>query len=152
MNEEKLNLLKASSKLSSTEDITTFENVLEQVTAMDLEWLSKLFLVFNDNCISEEVMFSLVHRIETFPNFYYVDTFMANLQPIYENSKYWTVILFSRMLNNEDCLNRIKKMIPLADKGTVLTLLARMEKYGWFKDRNEILYDLKRSLMANLGK
>jgi hypothetical protein len=146
MNDQKLSLLKASSKLSSKDDIETFENILEQVSMADEDWLPKLFLVFNDDCGNEGVMFSLMHTIERFSRTHYVTVFLANLHHIYNNSKYWPSMLFSRMINDEDYLHDIKENLHLADKKIFSVLLNHMEKDEWFDKRRHILEDLRKLL------
>jgi F0F1-type ATP synthase delta subunit len=146
MNDEKLSSLKASSKLSSKDDIETFENILEQVSMADADWLPKLFLVFNDDCGDEGVMFSLIHTIERFPDSYYVKSFVDHIDSIYENSKYWASMLFSRIINNENCLNEAKKILRTADRKIVLALLTHMEKNEQFDKRKHILEDLRKLL------
>jgi hypothetical protein len=146
MNDEKLRVLKASSKLSSRTDLETFENILEQVSMADADWLPKLFLVFNDDCGNDDGMFSLIHTIERFPDSYYVKSFVDHIKSIYENSKYWASMLFSRIINNENCLSEAKKNLRTADRKAILALLTHMEKDGQFDKRRHILEDLRKLL------
>jgi hypothetical protein len=124
----------------------TFENILEQVSMADADWLLKLFLVFNDDCDDEGVMFSLIHTVERFPDSYYVKSFVDHIDSIYENSKYWASMLFSGIINNENCLNEAKKNFRTADRKIVLALLTHMEKNGQFDKRRHILEDLRKLL------
>jgi hypothetical protein len=75
-------------------------------TAADLP---TLHLILDDACEQPEVMFSLVHFLESFDVQDQVQAFIQVMPDLVKRAAEWTAILHSRMMNDEDARSVFEK-------------------------------------------
>jgi len=92
--------LKKNSVMQSRSEVLAFEQALSNLAANpDISLLSDLFSVFNDECKQHEVMWGLIHFIETFDHYKVVQT-LVSVTPLLEHqAQEWLEILYVRVVN-----------------------------------------------------
>ncbi len=137
--------LKELAKMKTSEDIREFE---EQVWGLaqskDPEVLGKLIDLFDDNCPYEEVMFSLVHAIETYPDEEYVKGVLKKISIGLSHYPDWLQILIFRILNNAKTLMVFRQNLHLASKQDLLNLFSQIE--GESPDHQALISELRQEL------
>ncbi|BAU13445.1 hypothetical protein LEP3755_39840 [Leptolyngbya sp. NIES-3755] len=97
-----IDLLEANRLMRSTDEVACFEQTLEQLAQYpDAADLPRLHLIFDDACEHPEVMFSLVHFLESFDVQQQVEAFVQVMPKMVNRAAEWTAILHSRMMNDE---------------------------------------------------
>ncbi|MBD1844055.1 hypothetical protein H6F89_11715 [Cyanobacteria bacterium FACHB-63] len=93
----------ASNRLMrSSDEAACFEQILEQLAqSPNPSDLPRLHLIFDDACEHPEVMFSLVHFLESFEVQQQVDAFIQVMPEMMKRAAEWTAILHSRIMNDE---------------------------------------------------
>jgi hypothetical protein len=88
--------------LRSPDEVSCFEQALAELAqASDPSSLPELHLILDDTCEQPEVMFSLVHFLESFEVRQQVQAFIQVLPDLVQQAAEWTVILHSRMIHDE---------------------------------------------------
>ncbi|WP_458121871.1 Imm30 family immunity protein [Paenibacillus sp. Z6-24] len=88
--------------LETQEECEEFDQLLEILDNEQNFDLKDLFMVFDENTLEEEVMFGLVHFVESFEAEDYLRSLLDSLINIPSHSIYWIEILLKRILNNEE--------------------------------------------------
>ena len=113
--------LTANSHLRTPEEIRTFDKALEELSensALESKDLSKLFMVFEDDCQDEEVMFGLVHFVEDFDLTDLLRTFIEVVPQLSAKAPRWTKLFHYRILNSDKARPLFKEMLRAADSAT----------------------------------
>jgi hypothetical protein len=107
MNQELLNhdqliaVLEANRLLRSPDEVAQFEQMLEALAQNpDPKELPGLHLILDDGCEQPEVMFSLVHFLESFEVQQQVQAFIQVMPDLAERAAAWTAILHARIVND----------------------------------------------------
>jgi Immunity protein 30 len=96
-----IDILEANRLLRSTDEVTRFEQTLERLAqSPDPLDLPRLHLVLDDACAQPEVMFSLVHFLESFDVEAQVQAFVQVMPDLAGRSAEWMVILRDRIMND----------------------------------------------------
>jgi len=96
-----------------------FEKVLEQVNELnDQTVIVKLTRFFKDDSKYDEVMFSIVHTIESFDLDVYICNLIQATPWLYENAPRWNSILLMRVLNSESAKAELIRQLALASSDT----------------------------------
>ncbi|WP_046214902.1 Imm30 family immunity protein [Paenibacillus wulumuqiensis] len=88
--------------LETQEECEEFDQLLEILDNEQNFDLKDLFMVFDENTLEEEVMFGLVHYVESFEAEDYLRSLLDSLINIPSHSIYWIEILLKRILNNDE--------------------------------------------------
>ncbi len=97
-----ISILQANRLMRSDDEIAAFENALaELANNPKSEYLPELHLVLDDQCQHEEVMFSLVHFLESFDVKEQLQAFLHVLPKLLDSAPEWTRIIHTRILNDE---------------------------------------------------
>lgn len=97
-----INLLEANRLLRLPDEVALFEQTLVNLAQNpDPADLPSLHLILDDACEQPEVMFSLVHFLESFDVQEQVHSFIQVMPDLLERAAEWTAILHSRMMNDE---------------------------------------------------
>ncbi|USK35057.1 immunity 30 family protein [Bacillus sp. F19] len=109
--------LKNNRLLRDENEVEKFEQSIENILEMkDVNHIEILCQGFDDLTENDEIMFGLIHAIESYDNI--VDSevslkILANSIPnMLPHAKEWLKILHKRILNHEPSLNIYKKIIP----------------------------------------
>jgi hypothetical protein len=97
-----IEVLEANRLLRSPDEVAQFEQTLETLAQNpDLADLPSLHLILDDACEQSEVMFSLVHFLESFDVQEQVQAFIQVMPDLMKRAPEWTAILHSRIMNDE---------------------------------------------------
>ncbi|KYC35694.1 hypothetical protein WA1_07765 [Scytonema hofmannii PCC 7110] len=125
-----LSILKANKLMRYREEITAFENALMELAENpNSKYLRELHLVLDDKCQHQEVMFGLIHFLESFDVKEQLQAFIDVIPSLATSAPEWTKLLHNRILNDElayllyqDMLNSIDSL----KRDTVNRLLTGM--------------------------
>ncbi|MBS0186412.1 MAG: hypothetical protein JSS34_08900 [Proteobacteria bacterium] len=116
-------------KNMKSSEVKEFEALLSSyMEKKDEETLKNLLKLFNDKNHFYEVLYSLVHLVETWPAEIYVKTLIDTLSVQINQSPFWTDCLFNRIFNNPQTFFLFKKNMQLAPKKDLLELFDLMDK------------------------
>jgi Immunity protein 30 len=94
-------VLEANRLMRSSAEATQFEQALEKLAQNpDPADLRSLHLILDDACEQPEVMFSLVHFLESFEVQEQAKAFIQVMPDLVKRAAEWTAILHSRMMND----------------------------------------------------
>jgi hypothetical protein len=96
-----IEVLEANHLLLSPDEVAAFEHALAELTQNpNPDDLPKLHLTLNDACQQPEVMFSLVHFLESFDLQEQLQAFIQVLPDLVKRAAEWTTILHTRIMND----------------------------------------------------
>ncbi|MEG3907918.1 Imm30 family immunity protein [Microcoleus sp. w2-18bC1] len=79
-----------------------FEYALAELALhLNSEYLPELYLVLDDRCEQHEVMYGLIHFLESFELKDQLQAFIDSIDPMIVNAKEWTMILIYGILNQD---------------------------------------------------
>ncbi|MGA7934512.1 MAG: Imm30 family immunity protein [Kovacikia sp.] len=97
-----IEVLEANRLMQSPDKVARFEQTLETLAQNpDPADLPSLHLILDDTCEQPEVMFSLVHFLESFDIQEQVQAFIQVMPDLVKRAPEWTEILHSRIMNDE---------------------------------------------------
>ena len=121
--------LKKLSKMETFEDVQEFEKqVWDLAETKDPTILGKLMDLFDDRCDHPEVMYGLIHAIETYPDDIYVEGVLKKLPDGLKNYHEWYERLIYGILNSHNCRQLFRQHMHLADRNALLKLFDIMEE------------------------
>lgn len=127
--EEKVAKLHDVRKMESPEDIELFEDLVWGLSQTQKpEVLEKLLDVFDDDCPFPEVMYNLVHAIETYPVDIYVKALVSKIPYGINSYPMWLEELCNRVWNDEKYYTIFKKYFYIVSKKDRNKLLDKIEK------------------------
>lgn len=98
-----INILKTNKLMRSPDEVTAFENALASLADRPQnEDLPDLHLILDDRCQQPEVMFGLIHFLESFDAPAQIQAFVTVVPELMLVASEWTRILHSRILNDGD--------------------------------------------------
>ncbi|MBV8882951.1 MAG: hypothetical protein JO235_02975 [Chroococcidiopsidaceae cyanobacterium CP_BM_RX_35] len=96
-----IEVLKANHLLRSSDEVAAFEQALAELAQNpNPDDLPNLHLILDDACQQPEVMFSLVHFLESFDLSEQLKAFIQVMPDLVEHAATWTTILHSRITND----------------------------------------------------
>lgn len=105
---ECVKVLKQNRKLSNNDEIEKFEDAIESILTTDK--VEYLYCGFHDETEDEEVMYGLVHAIESYYGIMskeeYFSIFIKETKNIYNEAKEWVKLMNIRILNDEESLEK----------------------------------------------
>lgn len=101
MNKELNNLLDKARICINDQNFDGLDDALHSINKLnDINSISGLSLLLEDEYDYDEVMFSIIHFIETFEDNVYVEQILNVLPRLYSNAPDWARILIIRIRNN----------------------------------------------------
>lgn len=95
-----IEILKENRLMETPDEVDTFETALnELIQNPDENDLKEYHLILDDGCQHPEVMFGLVHFLESFPLEKQIQVFINVIPQLMINAPEWTKILHNRILN-----------------------------------------------------
>lgn len=118
--EEKISFLYKNRLLRAEDDIEGFDEVLAELNILEkIEYLGVLFKVFDDKTEHSEVMYGLVHAVESFYEILgkeaSLDQFIKSSEQMKENAFEWLQILLGRIFNDEEYKKVYGKVLSKLD-------------------------------------
>ncbi|MCU0544039.1 MAG: Imm30 family immunity protein [Oscillatoriaceae cyanobacterium Prado104] len=107
-----IEILNANKFMRSDEEVMSFEYALAEL-ALDRnsEYLPALYLVLDDRCEQHEVMYGLIHFLESFELKDQLRAFIDTTDRTIVNAKEWTMILLYGILNQDLARNLYSEML-----------------------------------------
>lgn len=126
-------ILKENRLLRNNEEIERFENALENIlnnkNYKDIKYLCS---AFDDNTENDEVMFELIHAIESYDSIFEIqDTmteFVKFIPDVISHAREWTKILIKRILNDENSLQVYTEVFNSCDNNVKAILINLMNE------------------------
>lgn len=130
--------LKNNRLLRNESEIEKFEKSIENILDMkDVNHIEILCQGFDDLTENDEVMFGLIHAIESYDKIVSSEIslkVLANSIPkMLPHAKEWLKILHKRILNHEPSRNIYKEIIPTLDNDTKKNIVSQLNS---IKERN----------------
>jgi Immunity protein 30 len=98
-----INVLETNKFMRSPDEVTAFENALASLADRPQdEDLPDLHLILDDRCEQPEVMFGLIHFLESFDVSAQIQAFVTVVPQLMLVASEWTRIIHSRILNDDD--------------------------------------------------
>lgn len=98
-----INILERNQLMRSPNEVIAFENALASLANYPQdEDLQNLHLILDDRCEQPEVMFGLIHFLESFDVSAQIQAFVTVVPQLMLVASEWTRILHSRILNDDD--------------------------------------------------
>jgi len=127
-----IEVLEANRLLRSPDEVAQFEKTLETLAQNpDSADLPSLHLILDDACEQPEVMFSLVHFLESFDVQEQIQAFIQVMPNLVKRAPEWTAILHSRIMNDEGArsvFNEKLVLMPSAQQSEIYTLISSFLK------------------------
>ena len=107
-----IDILHANRLMRSPEEVTAFENALAELEKNPKnEYLPSVHLVLDDGCKHQEVMFGLVHILESFDVKGQLEAFVSVAPQLIIAAPEWTGILHNRILNDESACRLYQEIL-----------------------------------------
>lgn len=104
--------LKANRRMRSPNEVAAFENALAELAKHPKnDYLPALHLVLDDECEQQEVMFGLIHVLESFDVKEQLQAFVAVSPQLIIAAPEWTGILHNRILNDESACRLYQEIL-----------------------------------------
>ncbi len=114
-----LAILKENCLMQTAAQVTQFENALVEIANHpDDDNLSAYHLILNDQCEQPEVMFSLIHFLESFHVEKQIAAFIKVLPQLMITAPEWTRIIHNRILNDQTACEAYQKLLHSANLTT----------------------------------
>ena len=114
-----LEVLKKNRLMRTSEEVSIFEETLEKIAEFaDDKYLKKLHLILDDDCEKPDVMFSLVHFLESFDPQKQIEAFIASIPQLMITAPEWTKIIHYRIINDELACKIYQESLALANEKT----------------------------------
>ncbi|MDJ0659274.1 MAG: Imm30 family immunity protein [Crocosphaera sp.] len=114
-----LNTLKENRLMKTPEEVIIFEETLEKIAEDPHdEYLKDLHLILDDNCEQADLMFGLVHFLESFELQKQIEAFIAVIPQLMITAPEWTKIIHYRIINDELACKTYQKSLELANEKT----------------------------------
>jgi hypothetical protein len=128
-----LTVLEVNKLLQSNAEVVAFEHALEEIAKQsDPALLPELHLLLDDRCEQPEVLFGLVHFLESFEMSLQLSAFVIIAPQLLITASGWVKIMHSRILNDqESCVmyQTILKSINQSEPNFVRQLLEESLNY-----------------------
>ncbi|WP_088347308.1 MULTISPECIES: Imm30 family immunity protein [Rhodomicrobium] len=119
--------LRSLSTSNSPGWVREFDAGLAEIIALDdPDAVPLLFGLFDDKCMYDEAMFSLIHTVEHFAQSVYLSHLLAQSPTLVKQAPEWLATLYSRVFNNDKAcshLTRLLKTAPPDVRRAVLNLI-----------------------------
>lgn len=114
-----LAILRENRLMQTQQQVTDFENALAEIADNpDEQNLSAYHLVLDDQCQHPEVMFSLIHFLESFEIEEQIAAFIKVVPQLMIDTPEWTRIIQDRILNDDSACQVYQKLLHSANLNT----------------------------------
>lgn len=107
-----IEILAANKLMRSPTEVTAFEKALAELGENpNHEDLPNLHLILDDRCERPEVMFGLIHFLESFEMSVQLKAFVTVVPELIVSASEWTKIIHNRILNDESAGNLYRDIL-----------------------------------------
>ncbi|MEQ8961459.1 MAG: Imm30 family immunity protein [Coleofasciculus sp. C2-GNP5-27] len=111
-----MGVLEANKLMRSRQEVIAFETALAELAQHpNAKDLPSLHLIFDDRCEQPEVMFSLLHFIESFDLQQQLQSFITVVPTLIGLAQDWTRIIHTRILNDDSACQLYRKLLHSAN-------------------------------------
>ncbi|USO01581.1 MAG: hypothetical protein H6849_00820 [Alphaproteobacteria bacterium] len=126
---DKIERLKELSLCGKPEAIFEFERILVELGKdQRIEILKELFSVFDDRCQDTNMLYSLTHVVERFPDEIYLKTLVLGICDMGRSDMRWLKFLFYRILNDPPSYSSFKKFVREPDPSLLTSFLNKINQ------------------------
>ena len=130
---DEVKILNENKLLRTNEEIEKFECAIENILSNeDYNDIKHLCTGFDDNTEDDEVMFGLIHAIESYDRIadmkLTLKEFIDSIPRVYSYAKEWIKIMNKRILNDENSLEEYIKIAKNCDEELKLILIELMNE------------------------
>ena len=130
---DEVKILNENKLLRTNEEIEKFEEAIENILSNeDYNDIKYLCTGFDDNTEDDEVMFGLIHAIESYDRIADVKLtlkeFIESIPSVYSNAKEWIKIMNKRILNDESSLDEYIEIVKNCNEELKLILIELMNE------------------------
>ena len=125
--------LQENKLLRTNGEIEKFEEAIDNILSFEnYEHIKYLCTGFDDNTKDDEVMFSLVHAIESYDNIVEsrlsLKEFLYAIPNVYSYAKGWVIIMNKRILNDDNSLKSYIDVAKNCDNSLKMILIELMNE------------------------
>jgi len=125
--------LEQSRLLSNNNEVMDFESAIENILSVrNYKYIKYLCMGLDDDTEDEEVMYGLVHAIESYYKIVgaqkYFKEFINAIIHISDNAREWIKLLNIRILNDENSLKEYMSVVKKSDQITKSFLIKIMQE------------------------
>ena len=107
-----IQILTENRLMQTPQEVEAFETALAEIAKNpDENNLTAYHLILDDRCQSPEVMFSLIHFLESFDMEKQIEAFITMIPQLMLSVTEWTRILHNRILNDESACQVYQKLL-----------------------------------------
>ena len=140
--------LKKYARFETEDDVARFDQLISQISEKrDPKYVPVLMEAFDDNTEFEEVMYSLVHAVESYPRQIYVPLLIKEIPYGLKSHPYWLERLVNRIFNDESYLRDFRKNMHLIHKGEMIKLLDLVAQES--EHHRKLCVELKEELLRS---
>lgn len=133
---DEIKILKENKLLRNNEEIEKFECAIENILSNeDYKDIKYLCSGFDDNTEDDEVMFGLIHAIESYDRIFdmklTLKEFIDAIPAVYSYAEEWIKIINKRILNDTESLNEYIEIAKTCDeelKSILIELMNEVKK------------------------
>ena len=124
-----LKILKENRLMKNSKEVSLFEKTLEKIAEKpNNDDLQELHLILDDNCEHPEIMFGLIHFLESFEMQKQIQAFIAVVPQLMIVAPEWTKIIHYRIINDEFACKVYQESLKLANQNTPHFLYQLLEE------------------------
>ncbi len=129
---ELIKVLQKNKLMLTSEEAAAFDNALAELPEYDEpmdEYSNNLFGVFDDGCEHQEVMWGLLHFVESFNDDIFFNSLIKATPKMSRNAQEWLEIFYARVLNSNKSRPVFKSFLSnayLADQSAVNEVLQKI--------------------------
>ena len=130
--EKSIKILTANRHLRDEVEAAEFDFALAELSVEsqdDVVYAARLFDVFVDDCNQPEVMWGLLHFVESFDDETYISALLTSANDLSLKAKDWLGIILSRVLNNDNSKNQLIAAIKNRSEIENETINKLLEKF-----------------------
>ena len=112
-----IDILKENRLMQTEQEVNNFESALAEIANnFNEEDLPEYHLILNDECQHPEVMFSLVHFLESVELEKQLEAFVKVIPQLMIDASEWTRVLHERILNDKFACESYQKLLGTVNR------------------------------------
>jgi len=130
--EDLIKVLKGNKHLRDENEVTKFESILAELPEQSedqVAYVTQLFDVFVDDCDHSEVMWGLLHFVESFDDEIYISSLLLSINGLSSKAKDWLEIILSRVLNNDNSKSQLIVALKNCSEVENTTVIEMLESF-----------------------
>ena len=127
--EEAKKNLEIYKRYNNSKELNEFEKSINFIlTNLQLDSIAVLINYLDDNCESIDMMYSIIHAVESFDDEQYVINILKSLEVLIKKSPIWCECIFNRLFNSNNTLKLFRIYMHFALKKSLLELFEIMRR------------------------